>query len=88
MDRPGMAGESAVAMDVELPSDTALMEEVSRRLHEACERTTYHRVEAERWERIARACAASVQQLEAHSPVQELAPGMLMEGPQRAMPPL
>ena len=72
----GMEARPMAAPD--MPQDAALMEDVTRRLHEACERVTHHRQEAERWERIARACGAAVNQLETHSPWLELSPGDVM----------
>lgn len=54
--------------------DEALAEQLTAQLHEAAERVTFHRCELERWERVGRAAAVALSELQAHSPVAKQAP--------------
>lgn len=56
------------------PIDDSLIERASASLHEACDRATFHRVETERWERIARSEAAALRELQAQGAVAQFTP--------------
>lgn len=67
-------------------SDIARDEEFKKALHmqvsEAAERVTFHRTEAERWERLGRAGQAALRELEAATPVPQQTPdGFLHDAP-------
>lgn len=66
-----MAGTGATAPE---ERDRSERERQQKLMHEAAERTTFHRVECERWERIGRAAAHAAQELEAATPVAQCTP--------------
>ena len=55
----------------EIPCDQMDREQARKRAEEAAERATFHRIEAERWERIGRAAVAAAEILEATMPVEQ-----------------
>lgn len=57
-------------MKAEVQRDAEMGEQMSAQLNEAADRATFHRVELERWERIGRAAAAGVRELNAQMPVE------------------
>jgi hypothetical protein len=73
-----MEFEARNMVDQEVPRDEILREQMERQLGEAAERATWHRVEAERWERIGRSAGASLKALNDPSPVQQVTPETLV----------
>lgn len=59
--------------------DLEMREGLSHTLRDAAERATFHRFEAERWERVGRAAGAALVQLDSHTPVAEVTAEELVE---------
>lgn len=76
---PPYQEDNTVSAQSEAPRDAQLSDQLERQLREAAELATFHRVEAERWERVGRASAAAMRELQAAYPVAQVTPDALVE---------
>lgn len=64
--------------DRETPRDELVRESMEHTIQEAAERATFHRVEAERWERVGRAAGAALKAINDPAPIQQVTPESLV----------
>lgn len=83
----GTGSVNVSAPQAQAPDD-ALQQQMHASVSEAAERVTFHRVELERWERLGRAAARALRELEYTLPVEKQAPdGFLPNEPQQTAVP-
>lgn len=68
-----MDQKSSADMVDNTPRDDEMSRAMQGTLNEAAERVTFHRVELERWERIGRAAAVGLHELQMAQPVEQQA---------------
>jgi hypothetical protein len=77
--REGIGGFQMQTQDQQSPDrgmcpDDEMGEFLEKRVYEAAERVTFHRIELERWGRLGHAAAAGLAELSAHAPVAKQEP--------------